>query len=107
MTANMRVAKRDMKTLQADTLTLRQKLTEMEDRSRKCNIWLVGLADSAEGENAIQFLQQSLPVWISSLAVEKIKNPAGAPHLHLAGQTESPPDSHLPAAPVPGQGDNL
>lgn len=54
-------------------ITLRQKLTEMEDRSRRCNIRLVGLAKSAEGENAIQFLQQNLPVWILSLAGEKIE----------------------------------
>lgn len=38
MTANMRAAKRNMSTLQADTLTVRQKVTEMEDRSRRCNI---------------------------------------------------------------------
>ena len=73
MDANVKQAKRDVTTLQEDTLTLRQKLTEMEDRSRRCNIRLVGLAEAAEGENAIQFLQQNLPVWIPSLAGEKIE----------------------------------
>lgn len=73
MTANMKAAKHDVSTLQADTLTLRQKLTEMEDRSRRCNIQLIGLAESTEGENAIQFLQQNLLVWIPSLAEEKIE----------------------------------
>lgn len=35
------------------------------------------------------------------------RNPAGASHLNFTGQTELPPDPHLPAAPVQGQGENL
>lgn len=56
-TANIRAVKHDVGSLQKDVLNLRQKLTEMENRLRRCNIRLVGLAETAEGENAIQFLQ--------------------------------------------------
>ena len=45
-------------------MNLRQKVAEMEDRSRRSNLRLVGLPESVEGQNAIQFLQDNLPVWI-------------------------------------------
>uniref|UniRef100_A0A3Q3E6I8 L1 transposable element RRM domain-containing protein n=1 Tax=Labrus bergylta TaxID=56723 RepID=A0A3Q3E6I8_9LABR len=72
-TANMRAVKHDVGGPQKDVLKLHQKIAEMEDRSRRCNIRLVGLVESAEGENAIQFLQDKLPEWIPSLVGEKIK----------------------------------
>ena len=55
--ANIRAVKHDVGDLQKELLNLRQKVAEMEDRSRRSNLQLVGLPESAEGENAIQFLQ--------------------------------------------------
>lgn len=71
--ANVRTVKHDVGDLQKELLNLRQKVPEMEDRSRRSNLRLVGLPESAEGENAIQFLQDNLPVWIPSLAGDKIE----------------------------------
>ncbi len=71
--ANVRAVKHDVGDIQKELLNLRQKVAEMEDRSRRSNLRLVGLPESAEGENAIQFLQDNLPLWIPSLAGEKIE----------------------------------
>lgn len=46
---------------------LERKLAEMEDRSRRCNVRIVGLVEGAEGSNAVHFLTQSLPKWFPSL----------------------------------------
>lgn len=51
-----------------DTLDMMQlKLADMEDRSRRCNVRITGLAEGLEGSNAIQFLTHSLPKWFPSL----------------------------------------
>uniref|UniRef100_A0A8B9GUN5 L1 transposable element RRM domain-containing protein n=1 Tax=Astyanax mexicanus TaxID=7994 RepID=A0A8B9GUN5_ASTMX len=47
---------------------LRAKLAELEDRSRRNNLRLVGLPEGLEGDDAIGFIQKHLPVWIPSLA---------------------------------------
>ncbi|KAL3040780.1 hypothetical protein OYC64_011723 [Pagothenia borchgrevinki] len=50
------------------TLDMMQlKLADMEDRSRRCNVRITGLAEGVEGSNAIQFLTHSLPKWFPSL----------------------------------------
>lgn len=43
------------------------KLADMEDRSRRCNVRVIGLAEGIEGSNAVQFLTNSLPEWFPSL----------------------------------------
>ncbi|KAJ8386082.1 hypothetical protein AAFF_G00176760 [Aldrovandia affinis] len=49
------------------------KLLDIEDRARHLNLHLVGLPESAEGSNAITFLQENLPKWIPSLQGDKIE----------------------------------
>jgi len=71
--ANIRAVKHDVGDLQKELVNLRQKVPEMEDRSWRSNLRLVGLPESAEGENAIHFLQDNLPMWIPSLAGQKIE----------------------------------
>lgn len=44
------------------------KLADMEDRSRRCNIHVIGLKDGLEGSNAIQYLTRSLPEWFPTFA---------------------------------------
>ncbi len=42
-------------------------MTDMEDRSRRNNVRLVGLPEGAEGSNAAGFLRVNLSKWIPSL----------------------------------------
>ncbi len=46
---------------------LTEKMTDMEDRSRRNNMRLVGLPEGAEGSNAAGFLRVNLSKWIPSL----------------------------------------
>ncbi len=46
---------------------LTEKMTNMEDRSRRNNVRLVGLPEGAEGSNAAGFLRVNLSKWIPSL----------------------------------------
>ncbi len=46
---------------------LTEKMTDMEDRSRRNNVRLVGLPEGAEGSNAAGFLRVNLSKWIPSL----------------------------------------
>uniref|UniRef100_A0A3B1JBE8 L1 transposable element RRM domain-containing protein n=1 Tax=Astyanax mexicanus TaxID=7994 RepID=A0A3B1JBE8_ASTMX len=47
---------------------LQKRLAELEDRSRRSNLRLVGLPENEEGGDAVAFLQRQLPVWFPSLA---------------------------------------
>ncbi len=42
-------------------------MTDIEDRSRRNNVWLVGLPEGAEGSNAAGILRVNLSKWIPSL----------------------------------------
>lgn len=46
---------------------LNDKLSELEDRSRRSNIRVVGLKEGEEGDDAIAFLKAHLPEWIPAL----------------------------------------
>ncbi len=46
---------------------LTKKMTDIEDRSRRNNVRLVGLPEGAEGPNAAGFLRVNLSKWIPSL----------------------------------------
>ncbi|KAL2086011.1 hypothetical protein ACEWY4_019331 [Coilia grayii] len=52
---------------------LSAKLSEMEDRSRRSNLRLIGLKEGQEGDDCIGFLKANLPIWIPSLADRDIK----------------------------------
>lgn len=43
------------------------KLADMEDRSRRCNIRVIGLDEGLEGSNATQFISHSLSKWFPTL----------------------------------------
>ena len=47
---------------------LELKMADLEDRSRRCNIRVIGLKERLEGFNAIQYLTHSLPKWFPALA---------------------------------------
>lgn len=71
--ATVRANKRDVQDHSGLIISLTDKVTEMEDRSRRSNLRLVGLAESAEGSDAIGFLKTHLPRWIPSLAGREIR----------------------------------
>lgn len=52
---------------------LHTKLADMEDRSRRSNLRLVGLSEGVEGENCMAFLKANLPNWIPAVAGRDIK----------------------------------
>lgn len=52
---------------------MEMKLADMEDRSRRCNIRVIGLKEGLEGPNAIQYLSHSLPIWFPKLADVKVE----------------------------------
>ncbi len=52
---------------------LTEKMTDMEDRSRRNNVRLVGLPEGAEGSNAAGFLRVNLSKWIPSLRDRNIE----------------------------------
>ncbi len=54
-----------------DDITL--KIADMEDRSRRSNVRLVGLREGVEGDDCIAFLKANLPKWIPSIATREIK----------------------------------
>ncbi len=54
-----------------DDITL--KIADMEDRSRRSNVRLVGLREGVEGDDCIAFLKANLPKWIPSIANREIK----------------------------------
>lgn len=71
--ATVRANNRDVQDHSELIAALNNKITEMEDRSRRNNLRLVGLAESAEGSDPIGFLKIQLPLWIPSLAGREIK----------------------------------
>ncbi len=52
---------------------LAEKMTDMEDKSRRNNIRLVGLPEGMEGSNVAGFLRINLPRWIPSLKGRNIE----------------------------------
>lgn len=54
--------------LQATIAELSSKIADMEDRSRRSNLLLVGLKEGAEGGDAVSFLETNTPKWLPSLS---------------------------------------
>uniref|UniRef100_A0A3P8UEM9 L1 transposable element RRM domain-containing protein n=1 Tax=Amphiprion percula TaxID=161767 RepID=A0A3P8UEM9_AMPPE len=46
---------------------------DMEDRTRRCNIRVIGLKEGVEGPNVVQYLTRSLPKWFPSLRSEPVE----------------------------------
>ncbi len=53
-------------------------MTDMEDRSRRNNVRLVGLPEGMEGPDAAGFLRANLSKWIPSLRGRDIEIDRGA-----------------------------
>ncbi len=63
----VRKVKQDSAEVKLTVDTLQDKMAKLEDKSRQCNIRLVGLAEGEEGSDALGFMQTQLPLWIPSL----------------------------------------
>ena len=53
--------------------TLEQQIVELQDRSRRNNLRLIGLPEGTEKDDPVGFLRHSLPVWFPSLADKEIE----------------------------------
>lgn len=47
---------------------MQRKLADVEDRSKRCNVRVIGLPEGTEGYNAVQFLTKSMPKWFPTLS---------------------------------------
>lgn len=65
--------KQDVVGCKSDVSKFQAKLAELEDRERRNNVRLVGLAPNREGGDAIRFLTEMLPKWIPSLSNRPIE----------------------------------
>ncbi|KAF3844248.1 hypothetical protein F7725_013589 [Dissostichus mawsoni] len=48
-------------------LGFEQKIADLEDRNRRCNIRVYGLHEDAEGDAPVQFLEHMIPTWFPAL----------------------------------------
>lgn len=71
--ASARSDKATVRALKATVAELSSKLADMEDRSRRSNLRLIGLAEGAEGGDAISFLETNIPKWLPSLSQSSIR----------------------------------
>ncbi|KAK3559295.1 hypothetical protein QTP86_010735 [Hemibagrus guttatus] len=65
--------KQDIVGCKSDVSKFQAKLAELEDRERRNNVRLLGLAPNREGGDAIRFLTEMLPKWIPSLSNRPIE----------------------------------
>ena len=61
---SLRKNEKETSTCMAEVTKLKKKLDEVEDRSRRNNVRLVGLPTGAEGDDPRCYLQKMLPIWI-------------------------------------------
>uniref|UniRef100_A0A3Q1FKG4 L1 transposable element RRM domain-containing protein n=1 Tax=Acanthochromis polyacanthus TaxID=80966 RepID=A0A3Q1FKG4_9TELE len=71
--ASARSDKATVRGLQVLVTELTSKLADMEDRSRRSNLRLIGLAEGAEGGDAVSFLETNIPKWLPALSQPAIK----------------------------------
>ncbi len=76
---------------------LTEKMTDMEDKSRRNNIWLVGLPEGMEGSDVAGFLRINLSKWIPSLKGRNIEIDR-AHHVYDGRKNFDRPRTHLPCA---------
>lgn len=62
-----RQIKKDLNMCTTEQHNLTLKIAELEDRSRRNNLRLVGLPQGREGDDPTGFLQKMLPIWIPTL----------------------------------------
>ncbi|XP_072125779.1 serine/threonine-protein phosphatase 2A 65 kDa regulatory subunit A beta isoform-like [Mobula birostris] len=69
----------------AEVSKIWKKLNDLEDRSRRNNVWPVDLPTGAEGDNPRGYLQKMLPDWIPAL-----KNSHSTPHRIFSNNSSRP-----------------
>lgn len=53
--------------MQSKLLGFEQKIADLEDRNRRCNIRVYGLPENAEKDAPVQFLERMIPAWFPAL----------------------------------------
>lgn len=102
--AETRALKSDITSCTVGMTKLELKVVEMEDRSRRNNLRLVGLANNREGNNAVEFLQEMLPKWLPAL-----KGPIEIERAHriYSQKPSDNPQTHFQGTPLYGSPSNL
>ncbi len=75
---------------------LTEKMTDMEDKSRRNNVRLVGLPEGMEGSDVAGFLRVNLSKWIPSLKGRNIE--IDRAHRVYGRKNSDRPRTHLPCA---------
>lgn len=81
---------KSVKACVSDQKELEQKLAELEDRSRRNNVRITGLAEGREASDPIGFLQRQLPVWIPTLRDRPIIEIERAHRIYAKGKGKKP-----------------
>lgn len=71
--ANLRKNEKETSACSAEVTKLQRKLDDLEDRSRRNNVRLVGLPAGAEGDDPRRYLQKMLPTWIPRLGSDPLE----------------------------------
>ncbi len=82
---------------------LTEKMTDMEDKSRRNNIRLVGLPEGMEGSDVADFLRINLSKWIPSLKGRNIEIDRAQPCVWWKEKLRSAAYSHLPCTKMAWQ----
>ncbi|XP_042566255.1 uncharacterized protein LOC122133667 [Clupea harengus] len=86
----VRQNKKDINRCLTELDTLRNKVTEMEDRSRRNNIRLINLPTGAEGDDPVGYLRAMLPQWIPTLSNSSMPIEIDRAHRTFSAYTSKP-----------------
>ncbi|KAL1282855.1 hypothetical protein QQF64_001658 [Cirrhinus molitorella] len=73
LTGEMREQKKVVADHDRRVTALEQQVVDLQDRSRRSNLRLIGLPEGAEKDDPVGFLKRSLPTWLPSLAGKEIE----------------------------------
>ncbi|MGH0124972.1 UNVERIFIED_CONTAM: hypothetical protein FKN15_005523 [Acipenser sinensis] len=65
--ADLRQQKGEINQSNARIDAMQDKMADLEDRNRCCNIRLVGLLEGVEGDDPVRFLQKEIPRWFPAM----------------------------------------
>ncbi|RXM34544.1 hypothetical protein EOD39_14034 [Acipenser ruthenus] len=67
--AALRQQKGEINQCNARIDAMQDKVADLEDRNRRCNIRLVGLPEGVESDDPVRFLQKEIPRWFPAMVI--------------------------------------